>query len=154
MVTANEMGRYSELVDTESMIKGKCSRKRQVGTCSLYWQHAELIKDVWGSSEMAGWEGCTWCAELTTHSMHSLDPLTHCGPDSLDSPDLLNPPGCYRVYDAMLKAGWTIPISNSKQCVCEPGVTVYLASQEIWHPHSIYPRIFCTPLGYLATLMS
>ena len=33
-------------------------------------------------------------------------------------------------------------------------VSVYLASQEIWHPRSIHPRIFCTPLGYLAPLMS
>ena len=27
-------------------------------------------------------------------------------------------------------------------------------SQYIWHPRSIYPRIFCTPVGYLAFLMS
>jgi len=25
------------------------------------------------------------------------------------------------------------------------GDTVYLASQEIWYPRSIYPRILCTP---------
>ena len=30
-------------------------------------------------------------------------------------------------------------------------IEVYV-SQYIWHPHSIYPRILCTPLGYLVSL--
>ena len=39
-------------------------------------------------------------------------------------------------------------IQNLYWVILDTGVTVYLASQEIWHPHSIYPRILCTPLGY------
>ena len=33
----------------------------------------------------------------------------------------------------------------------EDGVTGYFVSPEILYPHAKYPRIYCTPLGYLVS---